>query len=78
MTDDTAIFAIKHSSLFCHRPKGQPFKRLGLTLTPKGTWTASVQWEGTTGARGTGKTIAEAIASSIKTVEEKWNGRVEA
>ena len=77
MTDDAAIIAIRNSSLHCHRPKGQPFKRLGLTLTPKGTWTASVQWEGTTGARGTGKTIAEAIESAIKFVEEKWNGRVE-
>ena len=78
MTDQSAIFAIKNSLLFCHKPEGQPFKRLGLTLTPSGSWTASVQWEGTSGARGTGKTIAEAIASSIKFVEEKWNGRVEA
>ncbi len=77
MTDDAAIIAIRNSSLHCHKPEGQRFKRLGLTHTPKGLWTASVQWEGTTGARGTGKTIAEAIESAIKFVEEKWNGRVE-
>lgn len=52
-------------------PKGQAFSRLTLTLSAKG-WTSSVQWEGTTGARGTGDTIEEAIADSVKNLS-KWN-----
>jgi len=52
-------------------PNGQAFKRLTLTLSAKG-WTSSVQWEGTTAARGTGKTIEEAIDNSIKSLSE-WN-----
>lgn len=56
-------------------PSGRPFSRLGLTLSKKG-WTSSVQWDGTTGARGTGKTIEEAIANSIKTAEREWGVEV--
>lgn len=48
-------------------PKGQAFKRLGLTLSAKG-WTASVEFEGTCGFRGKGKTQGEAIANSIASV----------
>jgi hypothetical protein len=91
MTDQEAIAIIKTSAFFRSVPsicdlvngkpyegfyKGLPFNRLGLTLSVKG-WTSSVQWSGTIGARGTGKTIAEAITNSIKFAEEKWSGRVE-
>ena len=52
-------------------PNGQPFKRLTLTLSAKG-WTASVEWEGTTGIRGTGKTQEEAIEKAVKSLSEQW------
>ncbi len=54
-------------------PKGKTFNRLTLTLSAKG-WTSSVQWEGTVGARGIGKTIEEAIDASIKFASTEWNG----
>jgi hypothetical protein len=47
------------------------FERLTLTLSKKG-WSASVQWEGTTGARGRGMTPEDAIAESIKFAKNKW------
>lgn len=53
-------------------PNGQRFVRLGLTLSKKG-WTASIQWEGTSGARGTGKTQEEAISDALNTVKTAWN-----
>jgi hypothetical protein len=52
-------------------PKGQAFKRLGLTLSAKG-WTASVEFDGTTGTRGTGATQEEAIGNAIASLS-KWN-----
>jgi hypothetical protein len=55
-------------------PNGQAFKRLGLTLSAKG-WTASVEWEGTCGIRGTGKTQEEAIANAVGSLS-KWNAYV--
>jgi hypothetical protein len=51
-------------------PKGQAFKRLGLTLSAKG-WTASVEFEGTCGIRGTGKTQEESIGNAIASLS-KW------
>ena len=53
-------------------PNGHVFNRLGLTLSKKG-WTASVQWNGTCGARGTGKTQEDAIEDAIETAEREWN-----
>jgi hypothetical protein len=54
-----------------HRHNPCPFKRLTLTLSKRG-WTASVQWQGTIGARGCGDTQEEAILDSIKFAKEKW------
>ena len=51
------------------------FNRLTLTLSAKG-WTASVQWKGTTGARGTGPTPEIAIDEAIRFVHSKWDGGV--
>lgn len=51
------------------------FKRLGLTLSKKG-WTASVQWEGTSGARGEGKTQNEAIAEAILFAQREWGASI--
>ena len=55
-------------------PRGQPFERLGLTLSVKG-WTASVQWKGTTGFRGTGKTQEEALKNVVVGIVKKYSTR---
>lgn len=52
-------------------PTGQKFARLGLTLSAKG-WTASIQWEGTTGFRGEDKTLEGAIHRAIVSVQETF------
>lgn len=53
-------------------PAGQSFDRVGLTLSAKG-WTASIQWKGTVGARGKGKTISEALNAAVALAERDWN-----
>jgi hypothetical protein len=56
-------------------PNGHKFDRLTLTLSKKG-WTSSVQWKGTLGARGTGKTAESAIEDSLAFARKTWKASV--
>jgi hypothetical protein len=52
-------------------PNGQPFKRLGLTLSAKG-WTASIEYQGTIGFRGKGETPLEAMRETPSRTHGKF------
>ena len=66
-TDD-----VKNSALILGDSSSRPFNSLGLTLSAKG-WTASIQWRGTYGARGNGKTIEDALNNALTFARVEWN-----